>query len=357
MDAAGSERAVIYGISEGGPMAILFAARYPERVHSLILYGTAARFTADDDYPFGFTTSDMNSLLDLLSESWGEGVCYGLFVQNPPDPELARRALAPFERAACTPRMAREIMERNAEIDVRPLLGSVCVPTLVIHCAGDPTVPVGLGRYLGEHIPGARYVELPGRFHGSWRPEDFSLAAGPIAEFLGELGAGAPPAPPTDRVLATVVFTDIVGSTQRVSGAGDRAWRELLDRHDDVAADKVSQHGGRLIKTTGDGALATFGGPSAGLDAARSIRDAVAGLGIEIRAGVHTGEVELRDGDVSGIAVHIAARISELAAPGRIWVSRTVKDLVTGSGATFEDRDEHELKGVVDRWRLYELCS
>lgn len=357
MDAAGSERAVIYGVSEGGPMAILFAARYPERVHALVLYGTAARFVVDDDYPDALTDADLSTLLGLIDGLWGQGACYGFFVQNPPDRELAQRALAPFERAACTPRMAREIMERNAEIDVRPLLGTVSVPTLVLHCAGDPVVPVALGRYLGENIPGARYVELPGNFHGSWRAEDLGQMVGSVAEFLSELGAAEPPEPPSDRVLATVMFTDIVGSTERVSDAGDRTWRDVLDRHDRVAAERVARHGGRLVKSTGDGALATFGGPSAALDAARAIRDSVAGMGIEIRAGVHTGEVELRGDDVAGIAVHIAARIADLAHPGRIWVSRTVKDLVTGSGATFDDRDEHELKGVADRWRLYELCG
>ena len=264
--------------------------------------------------------------------------------------------MASYERSACTPQMASQIMRRNLEIDVRPLLGSITVPTLVMHCAGDPMVPLAVGRYAGDHIPGATFVEIDGDFHASWRPEDQSKFAAPIVGFLSQLGVEQP-RPPSDRVLSTVLFTDIVGSTERLSGVGDHAWREILDRHDRIAADRVRGCGGNVVKTTGDGMLATFGGPSAAIEAARAVRDGVADLAIEIRAGVHTGEVELRDGDVGGIAVHIGARIASLAGPGEVWVSRTVKDLVTGSGVEFEDRSEHELKGVPGSWQLYALAG
>jgi class 3 adenylate cyclase len=356
MDAAGSERAVIHGISEGGPMALYFAARYPERVHGLILYGTAARFARAPDYPDGISPAVAEDFVGAVERNWGTGAAFGFFVQHPDDPEAAARRLAPYERSACTRQMARHIMERNLDMDVRPVLPTVSAPALVMHCRKDPVVSVVLARSLAEHLPNASYVELDGDFHASWRPEDQRRFAGPITQFLKGLGV-EPPRPPADRILATVLFTDIVGSTERVSGAGDRAWRDILDRHDQMAADRVSRFGGTLVKTTGDGLLATFGGPSSAIEAARAVRESVAGLDLAIRAGIHTGEVELRRDDVGGIAVHIGARIAALAGPGEILVSRTVKDLVTGSGLDFEDRAEHDLKGVPGSWQLYALSN
>jgi class 3 adenylate cyclase/pimeloyl-ACP methyl ester carboxylesterase len=353
MDAAGSERAVIYGISEGGPMALVFAATYPERAQALVLYGTGARFTEGPHYPIGFSHEVFEDFIDMMAHEWGSGRGYSHFIQHAPDPEEAERFLAQFERSACTPQMAVQILRRNSEIDVRSILSTVSVPTLVMHCVEDPLVSVAHGRYLGEHIPKARYVELDGDFHGSWRAEDMAKLGPPFFSFLSSLGLEEPRATPT-RALATILFTDIVGSTDRAVDIGDHAWHELLDKHDALAAEGIEAWSGRLVKTTGDGVLATFDGPSAAIEAARAIRQRVAGVGIavEIRAGVHTGEVELRNGDVGGIGVHIAARIAALAAPGEILVSRTVKDLVTGSGLTLHDRGTHTLKGVPDTWQV-----
>lgn len=356
MDAAGSQRAVIYGISEGGPMALLFAAAYPQRAQALVLYGTGARFTQGPGYPIGIPPERRDSLLEQLARDWGTGRAYGLFIQNAPDPAEAARFLAQFERGACTPQMAVQILERNVEIDIRPILPTISVPALVMHCSGDPLVPVEAGRYLADHIAGARYAEIDGDFHGSWRTEDMAKLGPPLIEFLASLGL-QDTRPPPSRALATILFTDIVGSTQRAAEIGDRAWHELLDKHDAVAADQVAEWGGRLIKTTGDGLLATFDGPSAGIEAARSIRQRAAAITLDIRAGVHTGEVELRDQDVGGIGVNISARIAAKAGPGEILVSRTVKDLVTGSGITLHDRGTHALKGVPDEWQVYAVAS
>jgi class 3 adenylate cyclase/pimeloyl-ACP methyl ester carboxylesterase len=353
MDAAGSQRAVIYGISEAGPMALLFAATYPHRAQALVLYGTWARAAQAPGYPIGFSPQRIEAFIDLVVREWGSGRAFGgVHIQHVPDDAEAARFLAQFERNACTPQMVGEIERRNFEIDVRPILSTIAVPTLVMHCGKDPLVPVEAGRYLGEHIPGARYVEIDGDFHGSWRTEDMAKLGPPVVEFLSAIGFEEPP-PPVTRALATILFTDIVESTGRAAEMGDHAWRAVLDKHDAIAAERVVHHGGRLVKTTGDGLLATFDGPSAAIEAARAIRDRVAAFDIEVRAGVHTGEVELRNGDVGGIGVHIGARITGVAGPGEILVSRTVKDLVTGSGMVLQDRGTNTLKGVPDTWQVF----
>jgi class 3 adenylate cyclase/pimeloyl-ACP methyl ester carboxylesterase len=353
MDAAGSERAVIHGSSESGPMAIFFAAQYPERVDALMLYGTAARFLSAPDYPEGLSPDAAHDIMEMLVRDWGSGRAYGFLARNAKDPSHAERSLAPFERAACTPQMVRQIMERNFEMDVRPILGAISVPTIVVHCSGDPVVPSATGRYLSERIPGARYVEIDGDFHLSWLIEDITkLSPPPVLEFLAGLGIEEP-RPPTNRVLATVLFTDIVGSTETVSGVGDRAWHETLDRHDILTDEHVKEQGGRIVKTTGDGVLATFASPSAAIQAARAICQRVVPLGIELRAGVHTGEIELRTDDVGGLGVHIGQRVCALADAGEVLVSSTVRDLVTGSGIEFSARGEHELKGVPGSWKLF----
>jgi class 3 adenylate cyclase/pimeloyl-ACP methyl ester carboxylesterase len=358
MDAAGSQRAVVYGISEAGPMATLFAATYPERVQALVLYGTMARAAEAPDYQIGWPQERLEAFIATMERDWGTGRAFGgVHIQHVPDEAEPHRFLAQFERSACTPQMVAEIERRNFEIDVRPILPTISVPTLVMHCAGDPLVPVEAGRYLAAHIPGARYVELDGDFHGSWRMEDVAKLGPPMFEFLGSIGFDEPPPPPATRALATILFTDIVGSTARAADVGDQAWREVLDEHDEAAAAAVAERGGRLVKTTGDGLLATFDGPSVAIESARALRDQVGAFDIEMRAGGLTGEVELRGRDVGGIGVHIGARIAALAAPGEILVSRTVKDLITGSGIALVDRGTHELKGIPDEWHLYAVSQ
>jgi class 3 adenylate cyclase/alpha-beta hydrolase superfamily lysophospholipase len=352
MDAAGSRRAVVFGVSEAGPMALLFAATYPDRAQALILYGAGARALAAPDYPIGFSREWANTFIAMMKRDWGSGRAYGAHIQHPADAIEATRFLAQYERSSCTPQVVEEIERRNFEIDVRAILPTISVPTLVMHCARDPLVPVEFGRYLGDHIPSARYVEVDGDFHGSWRSEDLAKLALPMFEFLGALGLEEQRLP-ASRALATILFIDIVGSTTLAAEMGDRAWTELLDKHDAMRGEVVTECGGRIVQTSGDGFLATFGGPSPAIDAARAIRARAAGLDLEIRAGVHTGEIEIRGADVGGIGVHIGARIAALAQPDEILVSRTVKDLINGSGIDLVDRGSHALKGVPDEWQVY----
>ncbi len=348
MDAAGIERAALYGISEGGPLAILFAATYPDRVTKLCLYGTFARASYDSDYPVGVPWEAAEAVATYLAEDWGTGKGLNLVVQNIP-PEAAP-IVARYERNACTPRMVAEIMRSNIEIDVRSALPAISVPTLVLHAQGDPVVPVELGRWLAEHIPSAEFVEIPGAFHGDWNTEGLFPEA---AAFL----AGDAPSSATNRMLATVLFTDIVSSTETDVRVGDHRWRELLDRHDDVAKRRIARHRGRLVKTTGDGLLATFDGPARAITCAQEIALGAKPLGLDIRAGLHTGEVELRGDDITGLGVVIARRVCDLAARDELLASRTVKDLVIGSGISFADRGVHALKGVPDDWQLYAVSA
>jgi class 3 adenylate cyclase len=351
MDAAGWTRAHLFGMSEGGPMAILLATTYPERVESLSLYGTyAVSSGAEPDSPTPPTVDpEREALLALLPDVWGTGVALrdsGLVAHAGEAPEgLAAR----FERNACTPHMIAEIMRRNYEIDVRPLLSAVHVATLVVHASGDPVVRVAYGRYLAEHIEGAGYVELPLVMHASWHAEDYEPLLDAVLEFV----AGARSRFASERVLATVMFTDIVESTRRAAQIGDRHWRLLLDEHDLRSQQLVTRFGGQLVKQTGDGMMATFDGPARAVQCAQDLRDALAVAGLPIRAGLHTGEVERRYDDLGGIAVHIAARVAALATEGEVLVSRTVRDLVVGSDLDFEDRGAHELKGVPETWQIY----
>ena len=353
MDAAGVGEAHVFGISEGGPLALLFAANHPDRVLSVAIYGTFARLVAADDHPIGLDPDLIEGFLGAVHERWGSGRAMSFFLQNVPESREVEQTMARYERSACTPQMANEILQRNVEIDIRALLTTVHVPTLVLHSTGDPLVPVAHGRYLAEHLPAARLIEEAADFHGSWGAGD--------VWFLDHLQScfGADPSarrPSSTRTLATILFTDIVESTQRAVAMGDDAWRKLLDLHDDACAQAVVRFGGHLVKSTGDGMLATFDSPSAGVDCAREIRGRVSTLGIKIRAGVHTGEVELRGDDVGGIGVHIGARIASLAEADEVWVSRTVKDLTTGSGLELIDRGRHPLKGVPDEWELYAVA-
>ncbi len=355
VDAVGFERPAVVGVSEGGPLSLLYAATYPDRVSSLVLYGTMARIIAAPDYPIGVPEELADALVDGVESRWGTGSSMSAFIQHiPRDPET-REAVARFARGAASPRIARQILFLNTRIDVRGVLPAISVPTLVLHSTGDPIVGVELGRYLAEHIPGARFVERDVDYHMHHDGEQ-AWFVDEIEEFVTGRRP-AVPAPAVERVLATVLFTDIVGSTERAAAVGDHTWRLLLDRHDEVVAQRVESYDGRLVKTIGDGALATFDGPSRAVACAEAIRDGVAPLDLEIRAGVHTGELERRGDDVGGIGVHIGSRIAALAGPGEVWVSRTVKDLTAGSGLVFSERGVHALKGVPDEWELFALST
>jgi pimeloyl-ACP methyl ester carboxylesterase len=350
-DATGIETATVIGLSEGGPLGILFASTYPERVRQLVLWGTFARMHIAPDYPIGIDPAVTASFIDRLEGQWGSGSAWRSFISHLPNDEDTRRLIARYERQTTTPGAMKQIMLSNVTIDVRDALPSIQAPTLVIQRSGDRLVSAPLARHMAERIPDARYVELPGDFHvsGEVGRDDDALDA--IAAFVS--GDTAERVASYDRVLATVLFTDIVDSTAKAASLGDRAWTELLQRHDESAEREIVRHRGHLVKRTGDGLLATFDGPGRGVLAAHAIRSAARLLGLEVRAGVHTGEIERRDADVSGIAVHIGARIGSIAAPGEILVSGTVKDLVIGSGIAFEDRGRHALKGIPGDWQVW----
>ena len=348
MDAAGSERADLFGWSEGAAISALFAASRPDRVSGLVLYGSFPRGTPTEDFPWAMSRDVWElSLQEDREEFWGRGLSLAMLAPSRFEDESLVRWWARFERQSMSPRLMRAVMRLDMELDIRSVLPSIRVPTLVVHRTGD-VLPVEGGRWLAEQVPGARFVELPGDDHWPWTsdPDD-------IVDEVEEFLTGARGEREADRVLATVMFTDIVGSTERASELGDRRWRDLLDQHDKLVRREVERERGRAVKTTGDGVLATFDGPARGIKAARAICAEVRRLGIEVRAGLHTGECELRDGDVGGIAVHIGARVSSMAAPGEVLVSGTVKDLVVGSGIDFADRGAHPLKGVPGEWRLY----
>jgi class 3 adenylate cyclase len=352
MHAAASEQAAILAVSEGGPMALLFAAAHPERTRRLVLVATYARITACPDYPIGMPTEQLYGSVQHLEPAWGTGVGLGGWAPSLANDPVARENFARLQRMAASPGAAMALMSSYMDIDVRPALSLVHAPTLVIHKTGDRMVPVAHGRYLAEHIEGARMVELPGTDHFWW-----TEGADRFLEETEEFLTGTRSVVEADRVLASVLFTDIVDSTRRAVDLGDQEWRRLLNRHDALTQREVERHGGRLIKLTGDGVLATFDGPARSVRCARAISDGAQALGIELRAGVHTGEVELRGDDIAGVGVNIASRIEGLAAPGEVLVSRTVTDLVAGSGLCFDDRGEHHLKGVPGRWQLFAARS
>jgi class 3 adenylate cyclase len=349
MDAVGSERAAIFGSSEGGAMSILFATTYPDRVTALVLYGAYPRMSAAPDYLEGFPQEDRERVLEELGKGWGQGVLLGHPLMNPSraNDTAFLKAQASWERLSMSPGAAVTLMRMIFDIDVRPLLSAVQVPTLVIYRTADAFHAAG-SRYLGTHIPGAKTIELPGEdYYPHLGDQDAILDE--IEEFL----TGVRPAPEPDRVLATVLFTDIVTSTERLAQVGDRRWKELLDQHDILVRRELERHRGRFVENTGDGILATFDGPARAIRCAHAIATSVKALGIEVRAGLHTGEVELRGEGVTGIGVNIAARVMATAGPGEVVVSSTVKDLVAGSGLRFADRGTHDLRGVPGEWRLF----
>jgi pimeloyl-ACP methyl ester carboxylesterase len=348
MGAAGSERADVLGVSEGGTMAMMLAASHPDRVNALTVYGTFARLLEAPDYPFGVSAEQLSKLVEISGKGWGAGIALGSWAPSRRDDAEFRQWWARLQRLAVSPGMVRNIFALYPKMDIRDVLPAIQVPTLVLHRRGDRMVSIELGRYLADHIPGAKLVELDGADH-LFFTGDSDAILDEIQEFL--TGARSMPSP--ERVLSTVLFTDVVGSTERAVDLGDERWRELLRSHDERVRSQLERFQGREVNTTGDGFLATFDGPARAIRCAVAIRDAVRALGLEVRAGVHTGEVEMRDADISGIAVHLAARVAAAAGAGEVLVSRTVVDLVAGSGLTFTDRGEHTLKGVPGEWRLF----
>jgi class 3 adenylate cyclase/pimeloyl-ACP methyl ester carboxylesterase len=349
MDEVGVAKAALLGGAEGGPMCMLFAATFPERTSALLLYAAFVARAWAPDVPWGMTPDVREHGLAAIDRRWGrEPMGLGVYAPSlAADPVFIEWYLR-AQRAGGTPNEARAWYEMTTDIDVRRVLPTIRVPTLVVHRVGDRALPIESSRYIAAHIAGARLVELPGTDHFLFSG-DVDALTDEFAEFL----TGVRPQAETDRVLATILFTDIVGSTERAAAKGDREWRRLLAAHYELLRGEIERFGGRLAETTGDGVKATFDGPARAVRCARSVVDRVKDLGLEIRAGLHTGEVQQRDGELGGIAVHIAARVAALAGPSEVLVSSTVKDLVVGSGLSFADRGLHDLKGVPDQWHLF----
>ena len=350
MDAAVSERAALFGYSEGGPMSCLFAATYPERTIALVLYGTyAKRCEPDEEYPWVMTWEERQRYAQEVEREWGRESDLGSMAPNA-DEALTRwwRARA---RAAASPGAARDLILMNSRIDVRDVLPTVRVPTLVLHRSGDRDSHVEEGRYIAERIPGARFIELPGEDHAPLIDTDRIVDE--VETFL----TGRQPVREPDRMLATVLFTDIVGSTEKAVELGDARWRQLLQQHHGLIRRQLNRFQGREVDTAGDGFFASFDGPARAIRCACAIAEAVRELGMDVRAGLHTGECEVMNGKVGGIAVHIGARVAAKADPGEVLVSSTVKDLVAGSGIEFRDRGPVQLKGVPGEWRLFAVES
>jgi class 3 adenylate cyclase len=348
LDEVGAERAALLAEVDAGPTAIFFAATKPDRTSALILAHTTARFVAAGDYPIGLPAEVAEELVAQIDQRWGSEALAAMVAPSRAGDQRFRRWFAKLNRAGANPRAAQELLRALVEVDVRPALPLVQAPTLVLHRTDAQLIPVAHGRYLAEHIPKARLAELPGADPTLvW--ETPQLVLDQVEAFLTGVRRTTAPT----RVLATVLFTDIVGSTEQASRLGDRRWRELLNVHDELARRLVEEFGGQLVKTTGDGILATFDGPGRAVRCAAALRDELAGIGVQLRAGLHAGEVELRDGDVGGIAVHIAARVMATAGAGEVLTSRTVRDLVAGSDIALHDHGTQPLKGVEGSWQLF----
>ncbi len=348
LDAVGSKSAAILATVDTGPMALLFATMHPERVSALILVGTYARFLAAEDYPIGITPDAFDLVIATVEEGWGTRDLLRIAFPSKANDEEFLDRLAIVNRSAVTPRSAAaqyEYLERS--LDVRSVLQLVQAPTLVLHSKDNAFIPVEIGRFIADHIDGAKFVELPGG--------DLSVVGDSAITLLDEVAEFLTGSRPVeiDRVLATVLFTDIVDSTGQTVSLGDRRWRSLLDSHDQIVREQLRRFRGREINTTGDGFIASFDGPARAIRCARAISDATESLGVKVRTGLHTGECEVRGEDLGGLAVHIAARIGSLASAQDVLVSATVKDLVIGSGIEFDDRGEHQLKGVPGAWKLF----
>lgn len=348
MDAVDSERAVIMGANEGSMMAALFAATYPERTTALVLVNATARMGSAPDYPIGVAPEAQERLAALIERSWGHGEMMAAVNPSLTADHVAAEAWGRFLRLSASPATAARVVRMLFDLDIRDVLPAIRVPTMVVHRRDNPIITVDQGRYVADRIPDAKFVAVPGA--------DYGLVVGDVDVILDEVEefvTGAKSARDADRFLATVLFTDIVESTARLSELGDRQWREVLDSHDALTRRQVERYGGQVVDTTGDGLVATFDGPLRGIRCAIALRDALRRIGLTIRAGLHTGEVERRGENVSGLGVHIAARVQATAQPDEVLVSRTVKDLVVGAALRFADRGSHELKGVPDSWELY----
>jgi class 3 adenylate cyclase len=352
MDAVGSDRAALLGHSEGGNMCVLFSATYPDRTTALVLVGCYAKRIRSDDYPWAPTVEDRAREIEQTEATWGSPEAFRELAPSKANDEAFERWVGRYLRQSASPKAAAALLRMNTQIDVREVLPAIRVPTILIYRTDDADVHVDEGRYIAERIPGARFVEVPGADHSMWTG-DATAILDEIEEFLTGVRRGPEP----DRVLATVLFTDVVGSTELATRLGDRAWRDLLGRHHAAVRRELGRWRGREVDTAGDGFLATFDGPARAIRCASAAVDAIRGFGMEIRAGVHTGEVEVSNGDLRGIAVHIGSRVAGLAGPGEVLVSRTVADLVAGSGIVLAERGEHELKGVSGTWLVYAVES
>ncbi len=348
MDAAGSARAALFGISEGGPMCTLFAATYPDRTTALLMFGGYPVRCRSADYPWGPTTEEYEKFIEQVRTSWGGPVGLEARMPSMAGDERFRQWWTRYLLHSASPAAAATLLKMNGQVDVRSVLPVIRVPSLIMHRSGDRTLPVQGARYIAEKIPGARFVEFPGDDHVPW-VGDQDAVLGEIELFL----TGSRHAPELDRALATVLFVDIAGSTERVAAIGDRKWRDLLESYLSQARAQLASWRGKEIDTAGDGLYASFDGPARGVRCAQAIREGARALGIELRAGLHTGEVETIGGKAGGIAVHIGARVAAQAQPGEVLVSSTVKDLVAGSGIEFRDRGRHVLKGLPGEWQLF----
>jgi class 3 adenylate cyclase len=352
LDAAGSERAVLFGNADTGPPCIATAVRHPDRVSHLILCDTWARSTRNDDYPYGWTDEDWSEFERFVREDWGRPESPRDVAVSGAHDEAFRNWYATLMRQGASPRAVLLLAEMSKAVDVRLLLPRVAVPTLVMHRAGDRVVEVESGRYLAERIPGARWVELTGEDFILWAG-DLDTIADEMEEFLTGLRIGSE----ATRIVATVMFTDLVGSTARAGALGDTAWSDLLRAHDSRVRAELHRFGGREIDTAGDGFFASFASATAAIRCAQAVQTTVREIGVEVRIGLHTGECEVSGEKLRGVAVHIGSRVAGKAHAGEVVVSQTVKDIVTGTGFVFEDAGEHELKGIPDRWHLYRVVS
>ena len=348
LQAADSERATVIGVGDSGPLAMLFAATQPQRVTSLVLINTGARLVQGPDYPWGLSGDEVERFLRRTRETWGTGGISDIFSTSASSDERYRQWWARYQRMGSSPGRSTTMARLVFAVDVRNVLSTIHVPTLVIHRKDFRFFPVELGRYLAERIADAKYVELPGA-DGFVYLGDTDAVLSEVEEFV----TGSRRSPEADRILATILLTDMVGSTDRAARLGDQRWRAVLDAHDEIVRGQLKQFRGRLHRATGDGVLATFDGPARGVRCAQSLRDALREAGIDIRSGLHAGEIELRGDEIGGIAVHIAARIGAQAESGEILCSSTVKELVTGSDLAFVDRGRHQLKGVPQEWQIY----